>query len=187
MAASPGATVGDLLSEIEEASPEQRRRIADLACEAAGVKTFNAREAEADQERRRRIAPPRRDADGRSDQICHEPGCRAQAVNPVTGAPEPVAAKVWWCPEHRAGHEADMEPWSRSYRYSEIGLLVDDDDDAVAERERRRSEDELERMRARREQSQAERREIAAERREYERARDEQHRREDRSLLGPPT
>jgi hypothetical protein len=46
---SAGAeTVGDLLDAIEESSPEQRRRIADLAREAAGVKTFTTIEWEAE-------------------------------------------------------------------------------------------------------------------------------------------
>jgi hypothetical protein len=177
------ATVGGILDLVEQGSPEQRRRLADLAREAAGLRSFTTieweAELQADQERWRRAAPPRRDPDGRSFQVCHEPGCLAQAFDSATGAPAPVAAKRWWCEAHRAGQEDDMEPWSRSYRYSpETGLLVDDDDDAEAERERLRSEHELERQRQRREQSQAERRVIAAERREYERAREEQHRRE---------
>jgi hypothetical protein len=116
--ADPGLhTVGDLLDAVEQASPQQPRRIADQAREAAGLKTFTTIEWEAAQERHRRAAAPPRDVDGRSLQICHEPGCAAQAVNPATGTPEPVAARRWWCEAHRAGHEADMEPWTRSYRF----------------------------------------------------------------------
>jgi hypothetical protein len=180
------ATIGDLIDRIGRASPQDRRRIADQAREAAGLKSFTAIDWEAEAERGRRAAPPRRDADGRSYQVCHEPGCAAQAVNAATGSPEPVAARRWWCADHRCGHEADLEPWTPGLRYSETGALIDADDDAEAERERERSDREQERMRQRREQSQAERREQLAERREYERAREEQHRREDLSL-GPPS
>jgi hypothetical protein len=133
-------TVGDLLDRIERASPRERRRIADQARAETGLKTFTAIEWEAAQERHRRAAAPRRDADRRALQICNEPGCAAQAINPATGAPEPVAAKRWWCPEHRAGHEDDMRPWTHTYRYSETGLLVDVEDDVNAELEQRRSE-----------------------------------------------
>jgi hypothetical protein len=36
----------------------------------------------------------------------------AQPFDPSTGAPRPVAARRWYCAEHRAGRDSEMEPWS---------------------------------------------------------------------------
>ena len=158
-------TVGDLLDLLERASPEEHRRIADQACEAAGVTTFTSRYVEAAVERGRRAAPLARDPEGRAHQVCAAPDCTVVPVSEVTGTEVPVRALRWWCPEHAPGHEADLEPWRQTYRYSEAdGTLLDADDLADDERERERREREQERQRQRREQAAAERHEQAAER-----------------------
>jgi hypothetical protein len=173
-------TVGDFLDRMEQASPQERRRLIDEARQAAGLKTFTASEWEAERERGRRAAAaiPRRDGDGRIEASCSHPGCNNFEPDPVTGLVAMLPVRKWWCPQHRSDHESDLQPWTPGLRVSEVGLVVDADDDIDAERERERSEREQERQRQRREQSQAERRVIAAERREYEKARAEQHRRE---------
>jgi hypothetical protein len=179
------ATVGDLLDRIEQASPQERRRLADQARAEAGIKTFTAVEVEAAVERGRRAAPPRRDADGHIEAYCAHPGCTHFEPDPATGLVAMVPVRKWWCPEHRVAREDDMQPWTPGYRVSEIGLVVDADDDADAERERQSVEAELARAKARRERSQAERRVALAERRQYERLRDQRQDREDLSLHGP--
>jgi hypothetical protein len=108
------------------------------------VETFTALEWEAEQERRRRgaTAAPRRDGDGRIEATCAHPGCTRFEPDPATGLVAMLPVKRWWCPEHRSGREDDLQPWTPGYRFSEIGLIVDDDDLAEAEREGRRSEHE---------------------------------------------
>ena len=162
-------TIGDLLDEIEEASPEQRRRIADQAREAAGLPSFSAvqsaRQVDESRQRWKRSAPPRRDADGRAFLVCAASGCKVEPVSAETGAPEPVRARRWFCPTHRhLADPGDMDPWTTTLRYSETGLLLDPDDDADAERESERLRREQERQQQRREEVQAERAERIAER-----------------------
>jgi hypothetical protein len=170
-ATTPGIdTVGDLIDRLDQATPEQRRRIADEACEAAGVQTFSSRQWGA--ERRHRAPIETRDPDGRAVQLCHEPGCTVQAFNPATGLPEPQPARRWFCEAQRAGREVDMQPHAGPrLAFGPAGDIVDLDE---VERESTRARREAEAVERRHEVQRAEREQQAAELREHERARDEQ-------------
>ena len=47
-------------------------------------------------------------------QGCPAKGCNARPTTP-SGAWQEVECEQWWCPAHRAGHEADMEPHEPAY------------------------------------------------------------------------
>jgi hypothetical protein len=65
--------VGDLLEELETASPAVRRQIVDRARQSLGMKTLGAEEADREFERANANLPPGRDAEGKVFQGCHAP------------------------------------------------------------------------------------------------------------------
>jgi hypothetical protein len=162
LATEPGIdTAGDALDRLEAASPDERRRMLDQARAAAGLRPTGEIDRDRRWEAMQASLPlsgrPPRDEAGYTHQSCAEPGCRAFPVDPTTGAMAKTNAKRWRCEEHRAGHEQDMEPWTRTLRYGRSGQPIWDNDNE-AEDEAKRVEHELERARKRREQIQAERR-----------------------------
>jgi hypothetical protein len=168
--------IGDALDHLERMSRPARRELVDGVCEDLGYETISRREFDAELRRRQANAPPRRDGDGRSLQICHEPGCSVQPLGP-TGAPVPVVAKRWWCEQHR--HLAalgDLEPWQSGLRWTPGARGVIDLEEQAAEAQR--IEAELARRAARRAEEQARRRIEDQEARAVERAREEQLKRE---------
>jgi hypothetical protein len=168
-------TVGDLLDELAEASPERRRELLDEARVEAGLAATEEVEA---QERFRQANDAARLKAGKESpwQLCHEPSCNALPLNEV-GVPVAVNARKWWCERHRhlAG-EHDMEPRSAPWRLSESGALVEYDPE-----EEQRQAAEAERRQRAHEEKLAARRVEAAEHEEHERLRDAAFRRE----LGP--
>jgi hypothetical protein len=160
------ATVGDILKELEQASPEERRRIADQARSEAGLTTFTEIEDNRRIARTRRDDPPppprqgpKRDSQGKAIQQCHHPDCKT--LSPGDGTFAPVAAKNWWCPVHEAeAPEGDMDPWRPPpLRYAPGGgFAVSEEAAEVGARHYERLiERTREESRLRREQRQAER------------------------------
>ena len=104
-----------MVDELERATPQQRRAIADRARARAGLVTFTAIDE------RKRLAeivkwppPPRpqqpmRDWEGKAVQICHAEGC--DLVSQERGVISPVAAKRWFCEQHRSqAQPGDLDP-----------------------------------------------------------------------------
>jgi hypothetical protein len=148
------STAGDVLDALEGMTPDARRRLLDRARERGGLPSL----AEVKEQAARRVSTPpifdapARDEAGCAIQWCSEPGCRAFPVRPGSGAVMPHPAKRWWCPEHVAGHEADMEPWTARIEFAPGGGLQFPDeverDIAIAEREAERRAAFLEERRA---------------------------------------
>jgi hypothetical protein len=148
------ASAGDMLDALEGMAPDARRRLLDRARERADVPTTAEVAAAAARKVRRPpiFDAPSRDEAGCAIQWCAEPGCRAFPVRPGSGAVMPHPAKRWWCEEHRAGHEADLEPWTPRTAFGPSGAIVFLDeverDIEIAEREAERRAAELEARRA---------------------------------------
>jgi hypothetical protein len=147
------ATAGDLLDQLSDASPAERRTMLDDARARAGLPLT----AEVDRARARAAHVPmigglQRDEGGCAIQAC--PDCGAFSRNPATNEPMPVAARKWWCPEHEAGHEDDMQPWTARIAFGPSGAIVFLDEQEreaeVAEREAKRRAAELEQRHAQR-------------------------------------
>jgi hypothetical protein len=149
------STAGDMLDALDGMAPDARRRLLDRSREGAGLPTTAEVAAAATRKVSRPPifddAPPR-DEIGRALQVCAEPGCRTFPIDPVTGAHAPHNAECWWCDEHLAGHEADMEPWRPRIAYGPSGTIVFLDeverDIEIAKREAERRAAELEARRA---------------------------------------
>jgi hypothetical protein len=169
-------TVGELLGDLERATREERRERVEAARARAGLRSLSSIEFEAEQRRREAAAPPQRDGSGRALQVCHAADCKAQAVDPTTGAPMPVPERRWFCETHRDQASAhDLEHWRSDLRWSPTRGVVDLKE---LEADRAREAAELESRRVRREANQAERKEEAAALARYEKAAAEQRRRE---------
>jgi hypothetical protein len=149
------ATAGDLLDELDAMSPAERRALLDQVRVGAGLPST----AEVDAQRARRVRAPMicddaRDEVGRALQVCAATGCRAFPIDPVTSAHAPHVARRWWCDEHVAGHEDDMEAWTMRIGYGPSGAIVFLDelerDAEIAEREAERRAAWLEERRAQR-------------------------------------
>jgi hypothetical protein len=146
---------GQVLDALEGMSVDARRRLLDRARARADVPTT----AQVSAARARKVrapivydvAPPR-DMIGRALMVCAQPGCKTFPVDPVTGAHAPHPAKRWWCDMHRAGHEADMEPWQSRIVIGPGGALIDLDEQereaAIQAREAERRAAEREARRA---------------------------------------
>ncbi len=114
--------VGALLDELEQASPAERRALADQAREAAGLLSFSQIEENQEVARATRWPPPPpssgppRDGDGRALQQC--PHC-AEISRSVDGATiGPVREKRWHCEQHRhLAEPGDLEPWGEPMRF----------------------------------------------------------------------
>jgi hypothetical protein len=137
------ATVGDLLDELDAMGPAERRALLDQARVGAGLpSTAEVSAAAARKVRAQMINDDARDEIGRALQVCAASDCRTFPVDPVTGAHAPHAAKRWWCSEHVAGHEDDMQPWTMRIGYGPSGAIVFLDeverDAEIAEREAER-------------------------------------------------
>jgi hypothetical protein len=154
-AASGMSTAGQVTDALGGMTPDARRRLLDRARERADAPTTAEVAAAAARKVRAPIvyddAPPR-DEIGRALQVCAEAGCKAFLTDPVTGAHAPHAAKRWWCSEHVAGHEADMEPWQSRIVIGPGGAFIDLDeqerDAAIQAREAERRAAEQEQRRA---------------------------------------
>jgi hypothetical protein len=149
------ATAGALLDQLSTMSPSERRGLLDGARRRAGLPSLADLQREA---ARRTYAPPigglERDEAGCAFQVCAQPDCRNYPANPASGATMPHPAKRWWCSEHVAGHEADMEPWTLRVSFAAGGGLQFQDeverDAEIAAVEAKRRADELEQRRAQR-------------------------------------
>ena len=115
-----------------------------------------------------------RDGSGRVQALCSEPSCSACLPGELAGSFQWVSAKRWWCEEHRAGREDDLEPYRSRLVLGPRGII--DLDAEAAERERQRVA--AESRRHQREAREAQRREDAARLAEFEAASNEQFRRE---------
>jgi hypothetical protein len=153
-------TMGQLLDHVSALDTDGRRRLLNQARTGCGLPTVEQEKAQRAVEATNRslAGSVRRDGQGRAFQICGEPGCGNFPVDPATGQHMPTDAKRWYCEEHRAGHEAEMEPWSMGLRYSPSGALEFSGD---AETEARRLETEAKSRAVVREVREAERREEA--------------------------
>jgi hypothetical protein len=137
-------TYGDLIDGLEAAGPTGRRQILDRAREGAGLPTTGKLEAE----RAFKAAQPLpsaqslRDSRGCVPAICSEPGCPNILADDRlgSGSVAMVPVRRWWCDEHRAGHEADLEPYRPRLALSSSGLSHVDLDELEAEAERGRIE-----------------------------------------------
>jgi hypothetical protein len=146
------STAGQVIDALEGMSVDERRRLRDRARERAGMPA----EAAA----RNVSAPlipdaPPRDAAGCAIQICAAKSCGTYPVSPY-GATVPVNARRWWCEQHRAGHEDDMEPWTGArIALGPSGFALIDVDEVEREsaneaRAAKRRADQLEQRRAQR-------------------------------------
>jgi hypothetical protein len=169
-------TVGELLGDLERATREERRELVDRARSQANLPSLASVEFEAEQRRRETTAPPPRDGDGRSIQVCHADGCSTTRVDPATGATLPVLERRWFCETHRDQASAhDLEHWRSDLRWDPRRGVIDLKE---LEADRAREAAELESRRVRREANRAEREEEAAALARYEKAAEEQRRRE---------
>jgi hypothetical protein len=123
LATEPGiSTTGDLLDRLEAAGPEGRRAMVDRAREAEGVRSA-ATEHRVDAEP---VHEPQRDPQGRIPAVCTDPSCRNVELDPISGQIAMTHARRWWCEVHRAGHEADLEPWTGArLAYGPSGAIID--------------------------------------------------------------
>ncbi len=102
-------TVGQLLDEYQGLSEAERRQRFDSAREQAGL--ISATESDKRREDARfesgwqALQPP---GPERWSPLQACPACGARPVKDA-GAWAEVECEQWWCEEHRAGHEADME------------------------------------------------------------------------------
>ena len=133
-------TAGDLVDRLAAMSPAERRALLDQARVGAGLpSTAETSAAAARMVRAQMINDDARDEIGRALQVCAQVGCKNFPIDPVTGAHAPHAARRWWCSEHMAGHEDDMQPWTMRIGYGPSGAIVFLDeverDIATAERE----------------------------------------------------
>lgn len=179
-------TIGDLRNRIETASPEERRALLDRTREAVGLPTSKVVEERQAFEFHNRPRPTQlRDAAGRVQALCSEPGCPRFEPGPLgPGSFKWVDAKRWWCEKHRAGHESDLEPYTGPrLAWSRSGVSIVDLDEAEAEAERQRAE--AESRRRQREVREAQRRHDAEKLGAYERAADERMRAEHPRGLRP--
>jgi hypothetical protein len=169
-------TIGEVIADLESMERPERRELVERARSRAGLPLLSSVEFEAEQRRRDAAAPPQRDGNGCSLQVCHEPNCRAFPLDHV-GAHAPHPARKWWCDEHRhLAAEGDLDDWTPSMVMTAgtRGLV----NIAELEADRVREQAELERRRVRREANQAEREEEATALARYEKAAEEQRRRE---------
>jgi hypothetical protein len=135
--------VGQLLDWIDSCEPAERRALLDQARERAGLPTTERAEAIERFEIANKAlagagAGQLRDGSGRIEARCAHPDCRRFEPDEsgFPGAAARVEATRWWCGDHRAGHEADLEPYAGSrLGYSGSGLIVDLDELEI-ERER---------------------------------------------------
>jgi hypothetical protein len=103
--------VGDLLSELEKAGPEGRRRIVNQARTGCGLDTLEDEAAHRAFVMANRNLRPGRDAQGKIVQGCHAAGCNAWPQD-EQGLPVAVADRVWWCARHKdqAGPDDHLPP-----------------------------------------------------------------------------
>jgi hypothetical protein len=164
-------TVGDVLDALEAASPAQRRALLNKARTDAGLRTVEREEQHRAFEAANSNPAPTvlRDGAGRCQALCGHEGCRNfEAGEMGPGSIAWIDCKRWYCQTHRAGHEAEMQPWRPRARYSRTGS-IEFPDEIEAEAEHQRVEAE---SRRRREQKEAERRSEAERLRESEALRD---------------
>jgi hypothetical protein len=130
-ASSPGfETVGDLLDHVEQASPEQRREIADAAREACGLTTMSKIEEHRELARATSWPPtaptaagPKRAADGKAVFPCAASGCERFSSGSL-GEPQRINVRRWWCSEHRhLAQPGDDEPVKDTIRIGRGGGL----------------------------------------------------------------
>ena len=180
------ATVGDLRARLEAASSEERRELLDRTREAVGLPTSKVVEERQASEFHNRPRPTQlRDGAGRVQAICGEPTCpRFLPGEMGPGSFKWVDCRRWWCEQHRAGHESDLEPYTGPrLAWSMSGVSIVDLDEAEAEAERQRAE--AESRRRQREVREAQRRHDAEKLGAYERAADERMRAEHPRGLRP--
>jgi hypothetical protein len=166
--------VGELLDRIEGAGPDERRAMLDQARERVGLEPTGEVDFKREFDRLQASFPrggEQRDENGMVlGPTCAEEGCTVTLLD-QHGALGKVRAKAWRCEAHREGHEADMEDWAPRLGFSEIGLVIDlDQQDREREQARRWDE----RLAAERARQQAEREAKAAGYAAYEAARQRQ-------------
>ena len=131
-------TVGELLDQIQRASPDERRSMLDAARVAEGLETT----ADVDAESRRKLANSAvhvpRDPSGNAYQRCAAEGCRAIPTDRVTGIWIGVPDRKWWCPEHRhlAGPDDRLPPESGRIDPGTMGMIPPPSELARMNRER---------------------------------------------------
>jgi hypothetical protein len=150
-------TVGDLWDRIEQASPEERRRIADEARSEAGLTTFTEIAENRRLARERRDDPPKLPTAGPTIQKC--PDCEAVSSTPE-GALRPTLEKRWHCDRHRhLAEDGDLDPLeSEPLRFAPGGgmALPVAEEEAAARHYERVARESRERARKRQEQNQRE-------------------------------
>lgn len=128
LAGNAPTSMGEALGLLEQAGPEARRALLDRARAEAGLPSLTSEQTA---ERLahppiRASTEPARDGMGRVFAICSEPSCRNFLPDPHGGQIARVAVTRWWCPEHAAGHEGDLQPYTGPrYGYSASGVLID--------------------------------------------------------------
>jgi hypothetical protein len=173
---TPGMeTVGDLLDVVEALDEGERRLVLDRCRERAGLETAtdvdDKQQLESLQQEIVRRGSVERDSDGLAHQLCAHEGCTVEPINEKTGTPARTAAKRWWCPTHRGGHEADMQPFQFGWTFAKSGAILSGDEVAQREAEAERERVRLESRRRAREAEQAQRLGEADEVADVERAR----------------
>jgi hypothetical protein len=151
-------SVGELLDRLEAADSSERREVLDQARAAVGLETIAAREEKRERLRALRWPPPpprgpMRDSEGKALQVCAAKNCETMPVSP-RGLPKPVAARRWWCEQHRDQAEPgdlDPIPGINQVRVDALGFpRMSPEAEQHYEREYRRVEEEGARRRAER-------------------------------------
>jgi hypothetical protein len=120
-------SAGELLDELAEASPGERRAMLDDARRECGLEPI----ADVATRERAATASFTRTTGGMGLQACHADGCAAIPTT-ESGAWRHVNVRRWWCPEHvDRAQPGDMDP-QPPFRYSPSGAIVPNDpaDDA---------------------------------------------------------
>ena len=166
-------TFEDALEQLEGLGAAGQRQWLDDARVACGMETI----AEVERQRAdakfesawQRLQPPGPER-WSPQQTCHAPGCGAWPTGPAGNVIE-VEVERWFCPRHRAGHEADMQPHEPAYVLNANAALVPSAKEAARLakwHEERQAEEEGERL-AREEHESREAAALAAVRQKYER------------------
>lgn len=141
---------------LEDMTPDVRRWALDRIRERAGLKTTSQADAIAAAEAATRAAQLRAPA---PIPVCAANGCQAIPIDAATGAPTPVNANRWHCPEHAdQAQPGDMEPRPRvTMRFTASGAYEPGPDPIDAAREATRAADEIRRRQLERDQQLRER------------------------------